>query len=62
MTQLVLPRMVEEKKGVIVNVSSGGGLDVGILYASVYSGTKVRSEAKRIACYVAEHNYYKLYV
>jgi len=40
MTQMVLPRMVAKKKGVVVNMSSGAGLSDGLLYGSVYSGTK----------------------
>lgn len=41
MTQIVLPRMVVNKKGVIVNVSSAAGHNEGLLRCSVYSGTKV---------------------
>jgi len=41
MTQMVLPRMIEKKKGVVVNMSSGAGVSEGLLYGSVYSGTKV---------------------
>lgn len=41
MTALVLPRMVEKKKGVVINVSSSAGVIPNPLL-SVYSGTKVR--------------------
>jgi len=39
LTQLILPRMIEKKRGLIVNLSSGSGIFPAPLLA-VYSGTK----------------------
>jgi len=40
MSQMVLPRMVAKNKGVVVNMSSAAGLRSGLIFGSVYSGTK----------------------
>jgi len=40
MTHMLLPKMVNKKRGIIVNISSGGG-DFPVQLLTVYSATKV---------------------
>ncbi len=42
MTKLILPKMLEKKRGIIVNVSSSGGA-MNVPMNTVYCATKVRS-------------------
>lgn len=48
-TRLIVPKMVQRKKGVVLFLSSGGGVLSPAPYLSVYSGTKAYENALALA-------------
>jgi len=48
MTRIVLPQMLERKKGAIINISSASGV-IPVPLLTVYSGTKVQADSHLIS-------------